>query len=183
MILDPSWVFVNVLGVIGFVLALVGILGLFLKQFDDLTWYGVVGFLITFVGQIFYNAGIYYETFIWPILAESDPSLITLNTGPIYSNPIFFTMLMIAGSMYAAGFLIFAFSNYKTKSFSKWAILFLALGVVMFIPGFFPYVVRTIGIVVYAIGLIWAGYMLIVQKPTTKEDKGKEEKEKEEKQE
>jgi len=176
LILDPSWLFVNVLGVIGFVLALIGILGLFFKQYNDLTWYGIVGFLITFVGQIFYNAGIYYETFIWPILAESDPSLITLATGPIYSNPVFFTMLMIAGSMYVVGFLIFAFSTYKTKSFSKWAILLLALGVVMFIPGFFPYVVRTIGIVVYAIGLIWVGYTLIAQKPTKKEEKEKEEK-------
>ena len=83
LILDPSWLFVNVLGVIGFVLALIGILGLFFKQYNDLTWYGIVGFLITFVGQIFYNAGLYYETFIWPILAESDPSLITLATGPI----------------------------------------------------------------------------------------------------
>jgi predicted membrane protein len=88
-----------------------------------------------------------------------------------HSNPVFFTMLMISGSMFVVGFLIFAFSTYKTKSFSKWAILFLALGVVMFIPGFFPYVVRTIGIVVYAIGLIWVGYSLIAQKHTNKEEK------------
>ena len=183
LILNPNWLIVNVFGVIGFVLALIGILGIFFKQFNDLTWYGIVGFLITFVGQVFYNAGIYYETFIWPVLAESDPNLIDLSNGPIYTNPAFFAMLMLAGSMYAVGFLIFAFSTYKTKSFSKWAILLLVLGVVMFIPGFFPYVVRTIGIVVYALGLIWVGYLLIKQRPTKKEDKGKEEKQKEEKQE
>ncbi|MCG3252892.1 MAG: hypothetical protein KAX09_03520 [Candidatus Heimdallarchaeota archaeon] len=64
LILDTNWLLVNILGVFGFVLALVGILGLFFKQYNELTWYGVVGFLITFVGQVFYNAGIYYETFI-----------------------------------------------------------------------------------------------------------------------
>ena len=172
LILDPDWLLVNGLGVIGFVLAVVGILGIFFRQFNDLTEMGMFGFLITVVGQVLYNAGMYYETFIWPILAESDPNLVTLSTGPIYSNPVFFIMQILAGSIYAIGFLIFGISTYKTKSFSKWAILLLALGVVMFIPGFFPYVVRTIGIVVYAIGLIWVGYTLIAQKPTKKEEKG-----------
>jgi hypothetical protein len=163
LILDPDWLIVNVLGVIGFVLALVGILGLFFKQFNDLTMLGMVGFLITFVGQVLYNAGIYYETFIWPVLAESDPNLINLSNGPIYSNPAFFLMLMLAGSIYVIGFLIFGYSTYKTNSFSKWAILILVIGVVLFIPGFFPYIIRTVGIIVYAIGLILIGYRLFKQ--------------------
>ncbi|MHA2197914.1 MAG: hypothetical protein ACXABO_20210 [Promethearchaeota archaeon] len=163
LILDPDWLIVNVLGVIGFVLALIGILGLFFKQFNDLTALGMVSFLITFVGQVLYNAGIYYETFIWPVLAESDPNLIDLSNGPIYSNPAFFTMLMLAGSIYVIGFLIFGYSTYKTDSFPKWAILILVIGVVLFIPGFFPYIIRTVGIIVYAVGLIWMGYMLIKQ--------------------
>ncbi|MHA2009934.1 MAG: hypothetical protein ACW99E_21920 [Promethearchaeota archaeon] len=163
LILDPDWLIVNVLGVIGFVLALIGILGLFFKQFNDLTALGMVGFLITFVGQVLYNAGIYYETFIWPVLAESDPNLIDLSNGPIYSNPAFFTILMLAGSIYVIGFLIFGYSTYKTDSFPKWAILILVIGVVLFIPGFFPYIIRTVGIIVYAVGLIWMGYMLIKQ--------------------
>ena len=80
LILDPDWLLVNGLGVIGFVLALVGILGIFFKQFNDLTVLGMVGFLITFVGQVLYNAGIYYETFIWPVLAEKEPYLVQLST-------------------------------------------------------------------------------------------------------
>jgi len=163
LILDPEWLIVNGLGVIGFILAFVGILGIFFKQSDKLTELGMVGFLITFVGQILYNAGIYYETFIWPVLAESDTNLVQLSTGPIYSNPVFFMMLMLAGSIYVIGWLIFGYSTYKTDSFNKWAILLLVLGVVMFIPGFFPYAVRTIGIIVYAGGLIWVGYLLIKQ--------------------
>ncbi|MHA1985416.1 MAG: hypothetical protein ACW98D_02145 [Promethearchaeota archaeon] len=163
LILDPEWLIVNGLGVIGFVLAFVGILGIFFKQSDDITTLGMFGFLITFVGQVLYNAGIYYETFIWPVLAESDPNLVQLSTGPIYSNPVFFMMLMLAGSIYVIGFLIFGYSTYKTKSFNKWAILLLVLGVVMFIPGFFPYIVRTLGIIVYSGGLIWVGYMLFKQ--------------------
>jgi hypothetical protein len=95
LILDPDWLIVNGLGVIGFVLALVGILGIFFKQFNDLTELGMVGFLITFVGQILYNAGIYYETFIWPVLAESDPNLINLSNGPIYTNPVFFILFQV----------------------------------------------------------------------------------------
>ncbi|MHA1992383.1 MAG: hypothetical protein ACW98A_15540 [Candidatus Hodarchaeales archaeon] len=163
LVLDPDWLLVNGLGVIGFVLALVGILGIFFKQSNDLTELGMVGFLVTFVGQVLYNAGIYYETFIWPILAESDPTLINLSSGPIYTNPVFFTMLILAGSIYAIGFLIFGYSTYKADSFNKWAILLLVIGVVLFIPGFFPYAVRTVGIIAYAGGLIWVGYMLIKQ--------------------
>jgi hypothetical protein len=163
LILDPDWLLVNGLGVIGFVLALVGILGIFFKQSDEITTLGMFGFLITFVGQVLYNAGIYYETFIWPVLAESDPNLITLSTGPIYSNPVFFMMLILAGSIYAIGFLIFGYSTYKTDSFPKWAILILVIGVVFFIPGFFPYIVRTIGIIVYTGGLVWIGYTLFKQ--------------------
>lgn len=163
LILDPDWLFVNGLGVIGFVLAVVGILGIFFKQFNDLTLLGMFGFLITVVGLVLYNAGMYYETFIWPILAEFDDNLVTLSTGPIYSNPVFFIMQILSGSIYAIGFLIFGISTYKTKSFSKWAILLLVIGVVLFIPGFFPYEVRTVGIIAYAIGLIWVGYTLIKQ--------------------
>ncbi|MHA2423294.1 MAG: hypothetical protein ACXAEF_00770 [Candidatus Thorarchaeota archaeon] len=163
LILDPDWLIVNGLGVIGFVLALVGVLGIFFKQFDDISEVGILGFLITFVGQVLYNAGIYYETFIWPVLAASDPTLIDLSTGPIYSNPVFFIMLILAGSLYAFGFLIFGYSTYKTNSFPKWGILLLVIGVVLFTPGFFPYLIRTMGIVVYAIGLIWVGYTLFKQ--------------------
>ncbi|GAJ05337.1 unnamed protein product, partial [marine sediment metagenome] len=155
LILDPDWLLVNSLGVIGFVLALVGILGIFFKQFNGLSALGMFGFLITIVGQVLYNAGMYYETFIWPILAKFDDNLVHLSTGPIYSNPVFFIMQILAGSIFAIGFLIFGISTYKTKSFSKWAILLLVIGVVLFIPGFFPYLVRTVGIIAYAIGLIW----------------------------
>jgi hypothetical protein len=162
LILDPDWLIVNGLGVMGFVLALVGLLGIFFKQFNDLTELGMLGFLITFVGQVLYNAGIYYETFIWPVLAESDPNLINLSNGPIYTNPVFSIMLLLAGILYVVGFLIFGYSMYKNQSFPKWAILLLLLGVVMFIPGFFPYLIRTLGIIAYAIGLIWVGYTLIV---------------------
>ena len=114
-----EWLLVNGLGVIGFLLALIGILGIFFKHFNDLTELGMISFLITFVGQVLYNAGIYYETFIWPVLAESDPILVQLSSGPIYSNPIFFIMLMLAGSIYVIGFLIVGYSTYKTDSFNK----------------------------------------------------------------
>jgi len=163
LILDPDWLLVNGLGVLGFVLALVGVLGIFFKQFDNLTELGMIGFLITFVGQVFYNASIYYETFIWPILAQSDPNLINMSTGPIYSDPVFFIMLILAGSLYAFGFLIFGYSTYKTETFPKWAILLLVIGVALFIPGFSPYIIRTLGVIVYAVGLIWVGYMLTKQ--------------------
>jgi len=163
LILDPDWLLVNGLGVIGFVLVLVGILGIFFKQFNELTELGMFAFLITIVGVVLYNAGMYYETFIWPILAVSDPNLVTLSTGPIYSNPIFFMMQILSGSIFSIGFIIFGYSTYKTNTFSKWAILLLVTGVFLFIPGFFPYIVRTVGIVVYTVGLIWVGYMLIKQ--------------------
>jgi len=64
LVTDPEWLLVNCLGVIGFLLALIGILGIFFKQFNDLTLLGMFGFLITVVGLVLYNAGIYYETFI-----------------------------------------------------------------------------------------------------------------------
>ncbi|MHA2404773.1 MAG: hypothetical protein ACXADH_17385 [Candidatus Kariarchaeaceae archaeon] len=163
LILDPDWLLVNGLGVLGFILALVGVLGIFFKQFNDLTELGMIGFLITFVGQVFYNASIYYETFIWPVLAQSDTNLVDMSSGPIYTNPVFFIMLLLAGSLYSFGFLIFGYSTYKTETFPKWAILLLVIGVVLFIPGFSPYIVRTLGVVVYAIGLIWVGYMLTKQ--------------------
>jgi hypothetical protein len=163
LILDPDWLLVNGLGVIGFILVLVGILGIFFKQFNELTELGMFAFLITIVGVVLYNAGIYYETFIWPILAAIDPNIVTLSTGPIYSNPIFFMMQILSGSIFSIGFLIFGYSTYKTNTFSKWAILLLVIGVFLFIPGFFPYIVRTVGIVVYAVGLIWVGYILIKQ--------------------
>lgn len=116
------------------------------------------------------------------LLAASDPTLVELSTGPIYSNPAFFAMQMVAGTMYAVGFLIFAISAFRSKAFStrptsKWAILPLVLGVIMFIPGFFPYVVRTIGIVVYAIGIVWVGVILIRKEPAKIEEKEIEEKE------
>ncbi|MHA2034908.1 MAG: hypothetical protein ACW98X_00655 [Promethearchaeota archaeon] len=163
LILDPEWLIVNGLGVIGFLLALIGVLGIFFKQSNDLTQLGMLGFLVTFVGQVLYNAGIYYETFIWPVLAASDINLVDLSNGPIYTDPVFFMMQMLVGSIYVIGFLIFGYSTYKTDSFPKWAILILVIGVVFFIPGFFPYIVRTIGIIVYTGGLIWVGYTLFKQ--------------------
>ena len=163
LILDADWLLVNGLGVIGFILVLVGILGIFFKQFNELTELGMFAFLITIVGVVLYNAGMYYETFIWPILAVSDPNLVTLSTGPIYSNPVFFMMQILSGSIFSIGFIIFGYSTYKTNTFSKWAILLLVIGVFLFIPGFFPYIVRTLGIVVYAVGLIWVGYILFKQ--------------------
>jgi hypothetical protein len=72
-------------------------------------------------------------------------------------------MLLLAGSLYAFGFLIFGYATYKTESFPKWAILLLVIGVALFIPGFSPYIIRTLGVIVYAAGLIWVGYVLTKQ--------------------
>lgn len=111
---------------------------------------------IFFAFAIFGFSGVsFYEAFLWPIIASSNPSLLYLHNSPIYKNAIFLisTGICILSFMIAG---IFLGLNFK-KQFFKTGIIFIA-GIILFCMGYMVgpirYIVQSVGLSAWTIGLL-----------------------------
>ncbi len=69
------WVFVNILGVAGTLISLIGLFGIYAHAADKLPQSGLIGFIIAFVGTILLLATQIWDTVLWPILVNHDEAL------------------------------------------------------------------------------------------------------------
>lgn len=164
LVLDRHWTLVNVLGVSGSTLGLLGLVGLFFVQIDKIGRIGMVGFMCAFVGAALLLGALLWDTVIWPILAQHDPSLLDFQ-GPIYRSTTFVPFFVAAGLVYSLGFILFGTATAQAEILPVWAGIMLAIGAPLFglgaMFGSFQVIIRSIGVTVFSLGLIWLGYSIL----------------------
>ena len=92
LVSDQNWVLINLLGVCGSLLGLLGLVGIYLKGADQTGLTGIIGFTLAFIGTVLFTATLLWDTLIWPILVEHDPTLLDFQ-GPIYTSKTFLPFL------------------------------------------------------------------------------------------
>ena len=139
---------------LGVVLVLLGLVGLYVRQSEATGALGLIGFLVAFFGTVLI-AGIFWASaFIAPALATEAPQF--LEAGP---PPGFLPTFII----FAVGWLVFGIATLRGRGFPRPAAILLIVGaVVTILP--LPFT-----IVVFAVAVAWLGFALFTGREASAE--------------
>jgi hypothetical protein len=143
------------LRIIGDLLIVVGLPGVYSRQAQRAGLLGLIGFLFTlFYILIEGVVGDTIEAFILPFLASAAPSL--LKGSPPQGLVIFF---LVGGLLGLVGSVLLGVTMLRAAVLARWVGLPLVVGVMLSLAGsFLPPVVGTTGVVLFLIGLAWLGF-------------------------
>ena len=143
------------LHILGAVLALFGLVGLYGRLKDRTGWLGLIGFVLAFVGtSLFVGLGMIAE-FIVPVLAVSAPPLLD-PAGPLGASSPLFPLTFLP---FLVGYILLGIATLRAGVLPRWSGLLLIIAAVLFaLP--VPWPVPVAGAIAYGAGLIWLGSAL-----------------------
>lgn len=154
MILDHSWIPVNLIGLASILMITLGFPGFYMRDPEKFNRLGYIGLIIATTGLILFTAIQYYETFLWPAAAHLYPELLQTKGELVSGNLSVVAGLIVSGIFLGAGYILFGISSLKAKIGSKLPIWFLMVGAPVFGNAvIFP--VRTVGLLLFCTGTIW----------------------------
>jgi hypothetical protein len=156
LVKDSDWLWVNIVGLIATILLPLGFVGLHLKQIEVSGNLGLIGFLCAFIGSLLFLCIQFIETVLWPIFPEHAPKLLE-HKGAMFTDPMFKIFYLVMGIMLALGFILLGISTIISKVLPRWGAILLLTGGTIFSLVISVVMVRTIGIILLAAGLIWLG--------------------------
>lgn len=137
---------------LGGMLLLVGLVGLYARQAEASGALGLIGFLAAFAGTSLMIGAFWTNTFVPPALAVEAPEF--LATGPAGTLGFGF---MLSFAVAALGWLLFGAATFKTRVYPRAASVLLMVGAALtFIP------LPASG-VIFAAAVAWFGYALFLE--------------------
>jgi len=156
IILHPLWIPLNVISLVGVIMACIGLTGIYIHQFDQSNKVTFFGWLLAQIGLILYACIQYYETFIWYPVAQVNPEMVAAD-GPLqFANPLVLAGLLISGVFFAAGYIVFGIQTLRSGKYRKVVVLLWFIGAPIFGIGVL-YPLRTVGLVLFGFGQIAIG--------------------------
>jgi hypothetical protein len=158
--LGPAWIPTTVLIVIGELLLIVGLPGMYVRQAEKAGVVGLVGFLFFFVSTLMQGGGGgVTNLFFLPWLLQNAPHLAT--EGP----PTIGIFFILAGLLSVVGAVLLGIATIRAAIFSRIAAVLLLIGAILNFVGQFlgdgvPYV-STISLVLLFGSMLWFGYTLL----------------------
>lgn len=141
-----TFVVQQVLFLLGTVLVLFGLFGLYTRQIEAAGILGLVGFLVAFLGTALLAGLSWTQLFVVPFLAAEAPAL--LETEPVGSVLSFLTFLV--------GWLVFGVSALRARVYPRAAAILLIVGAVLPLVGF----ILPASAFVFGIAVAWLGFVL-----------------------
>jgi hypothetical protein len=146
-----TFIFQQVLSLLGAVLILLGLVGLYASQAEAAGPLGLLGFLVAFLGTTLVAGVFWANTFIAPILAAEAPEVFE-ETSPVGFPLTFFTT--------SIGWLLFGLATLRAGVYPRVAAIALMVGaVVSFLP-------LPGSEAVLAVGIAWLGFLLFTGRAT-----------------
>ena len=160
------WAAMQLLVVLGSLLVLIGLPGVYLVQARQTGWLGLIGYILTFfTGLIGGIGGGIVSGFVLPWLATNAPKL-AAQQGPPALIVVFIVAILVTG----VGVVLLGLATMRAGILPRWAgVLLIIGGVVTFITAApLPIVVSTllsnISTVIFFLGVAWIGYALYAMK-------------------
>lgn len=164
LVKNKNWSWINGLGVLGALSGLLGQAGIYLFQSANTNWYASIGFYIASTGTTLLIGTMVWETVLWPILVKQDASLLDFQ-GPIYASKTFLPFFIFSGVIYSVGYVLVGIGIIQAGVLPWIAGLLLAVGAPTFglgpMFGKYQVYVRSIGVSLLSIGLIWLGFAIL----------------------
>lgn len=152
----PSYVLVWFLYLLGGVLLLVGLVGLYAYQSEAAGILGLVGFVGAFLGTVMVMGAVWAQLFIAPFLAVEAPG--TLDTEPTGSLATGFTLSF---TLLAVGWLLFGIAALRARVYPRAAVIVLIVGAII---GFLPIPLTEL---VLNVAVAWLGLTLLSGRGTS----------------
>jgi hypothetical protein len=166
------WQLAHLLHFVGALFALLGLLGIFERQRDRFGSFGLIGFVLSLVGNAMFLGTGMITAFIWPMLADHAPAVVEPG-GPIFEMPHSALAFALTAVILSAGYLLFGIAMLQARVFPRLSVLMLVTGGILgMLPphpvGVLPWGGLVIGGVLYGGALVWMGSILWTQSPTEK---------------
>ena len=154
-------------------LLLFGLVGLFLRQSEEVKGLGLAGFILAFIGNIWVYGLIVMEGFVWPAVGFYYPEAVhnfdSNLPGPEGAELVFVFFLGMA--VFAVGYIMFGIATMRAGVLPRFGGLLIAIGATVYIIGGFTirvfgpesFTVSLIEIIVavpFGLGIAWLGYTL-----------------------
>jgi hypothetical protein len=104
------WVPVHLMPNIGAILALFGLVGLLVRQLERAGWFGLIGFLVAFIGTASFVMGTMIEAFMIPFMGLQNPAF---EEGP--PPPGIGEAFMVITTLFALGYLLLGLATYRAR--------------------------------------------------------------------
>jgi len=170
----PLWVPSHLIGAIGFVLILLGMIGLYARQLEKVGLLGLIGFILTFVGfTLSAGALIFLSVIIVPFLAVQGMDSLVDPKGPLFSSLAMQLTVGVSALSLLLGMLLFAIATLRANILPRWGawlvIVSIPLGIlgvllIFFIGTSLQGIVQAIPGIVVGLGLIAWGWALWSEK-------------------
>jgi hypothetical protein len=164
-----QWQLAHTFHFIGAVFTLLGLIGIYVHQRARLGPLGLVGFIMSFIGNAMFVGTGMITAFIWPTLAVSAPATVEYG-GPIFASFPSVIAFFLTGVTVILGYVLFGLAMLKARIFPRPATLTLVAGAILgMLPpepiGALPWAGLVFGGVLYGVGLIWFGIILFRDAP------------------
>jgi hypothetical protein len=160
-VLNSAWVPVHSLLLVGALLGLFGLIGLYGAQAEVVGALGLVGFILNFVGIALVVAALVLEAFVIPVIAASAAGQALLDpAGPLFGGTLGLVFLLMGVSM-ALGTILLGFATARAAVLPRWAGVLLLVGgpLLAFTPPL-PLIAGQIGAVLMGTSFVWLGYAI-----------------------
>ena len=158
LVLTPSWLPINIVGLLSCLLLILGLIGILTGGLPALGTLGFVGIAISVSGAALFTALQFDEAFMWPLLAVHAEEFLTMD-GPMFADPAFFGIYLAMGVLFAVGFVLLAIQSLRRRIFPVMPSVLLLAGSVLFAGGMLvPTMIRTVGVILLGAALIWIGF-------------------------
>ncbi len=144
-----SWVVQQLLFLLGTVLLLFGLFGLYARQSEAAGTLGIVGFLAAFLGTALQAGTSFDQAFVLPIVADVAPELV--DAGPPLG-------IILAFISFGVGWLLFGAATLRARVYPRGAAVLLMVGAVL--AAFpLPFTYSVLGVAVS-----WLGFSLFTRR-------------------
>lgn len=154
---DSSWPLLSLMALIYTGLMPFVLIGLYACRIERVGSFGLVGLVIALVGVLLYFCFQFDLAFVWPVLASNAPELVAYD-GPMFRAPRFAFVHFWMGIVYMIGFLSFGIAIVKARVFPRTAGVLFTIGMILTAGILFPpLVIRMVGALLGAPAVAWMG--------------------------
>ena len=162
---SPNYLLAHLLIWASLILLLFGLIGLYARQVEKTGMFGLVSFVLAFIGTTIAVVLVAPGATLLPLVAATAPDLFAQLTAP----PAFVLLLFLV--TYGLGFILFSVATMRAGVLPRWAGLLLIIGIVLQMAAegvpldkSLLQMIRITAPIVLGLGFAWMGYALWSEK-------------------
>lgn len=159
-LLSNSWLVIHTIFIIGDVLSILGLMGLYARHAQALGRIGLMGFILITMGSALFVGVLMIDSYVVPALAADIKTQPLLDeAGPLFGGPLGL-VFMISGLIFSLGAILTGLTIMRTSVLPRWAGLLLLGGPLLAFTPPLPHLVGVVGGALMGISFVWLGYAL-----------------------